>query len=81
LLLGPKRQQEITEFAREIQSGRTGSIAYQTLYWREVARMVLHLDPEHAPGRTRRAFDSHLSRAKWMTEHGYRHLLRSGASA
>jgi hypothetical protein len=43
--------------------------------------MVLHLDPEHAPGRARRAFDSHLSRAKWMTEHGYRHLLRSGASA
>jgi len=28
----------------------------------------------------RRAFDSHLSRAKWMTEHGYRLLLRGGAS-
>jgi hypothetical protein len=26
------------------------------------------------------AFDSHLSRAKWMTEHGYRLLLREGAS-
>jgi|SRR5882724_2347011 len=41
--------------------------------WREVARIVLHLDPEHEPDRARRAFDSHLSRAKWMTEHGYRH--------
>ena len=49
--------------------------------WREVARIVLHLGPEHEPGRARRAFDSHLSRAKWMTEHGYRHLLRGGASA
>jgi hypothetical protein len=37
--------------------------------WREVARLVLHLDPEHEPDRARRASDSHLSRAKWMTGH------------
>jgi hypothetical protein len=49
--------------------------------WRDVARIVLHLDPEQESDRARRAFDSHLSRAKWMTEHGYRHLLRGGASA
>ena len=49
--------------------------------WREVARVVLHLDPEHECDRVRKTFDSHLSRAKWMTEHGYRHLLRGGASA
>src|SRR5882724_7137006 len=28
-----------------------------------------------------RAFESHLSRARWMTEHGYRLLLRGGAPA
>jgi hypothetical protein len=49
--------------------------------WREVARVVLHLDPEHESDRARRAYESHLSRAKWMTEHGYRYLLRGGASA
>jgi hypothetical protein len=49
--------------------------------WREVARVVLHLDPDRDPDRARRAFDSHLSRAKWMMEHGYRHLLHGGASA
>ena len=49
--------------------------------WREVARIVLHLDPKDDAERARRAFDSHLSRAKWMAEHGYRHLLRGGASA
>jgi hypothetical protein len=49
--------------------------------WREVARIVLHLDPDREPDRARKAFDSHLARAKWMTEHGYRHLLRGGASA
>jgi hypothetical protein len=49
--------------------------------WRDVARIVLHLDPEREFDRARRAFDSHLARAKWMTEHGYRHLRRGGASA
>jgi hypothetical protein len=49
--------------------------------WREVARVVLHLDPEHDCDPVRKAFDSHLSRAKCMTEHGYLHLLRGGASA
>jgi type VI secretion system activator RovC-like protein len=48
--------------------------------WRD-ARIVLRLDPEQEPDRARRALDSHLSRAKWMTEHSYRHLLRGGASA
>ena len=46
--------------------------------WKEVARIVLHLDPDREPDRARKAFDSHLARAKWMTEHGYRHLLRGG---
>jgi hypothetical protein len=40
--------------------------------WREVARIVLHLDPKDDSDRARTAFDSHLSRAKWMT---VRHLL------
>jgi hypothetical protein len=44
--------------------------------WRDVARIVLHIDPENESDRARRAFDGHLSRAKWITEHGYRHLLR-----
>jgi hypothetical protein len=49
--------------------------------WREVARVVLHLDPEHESDLVRRVFESHLSRAKWMAEHGYRRLLRGAASA
>jgi hypothetical protein len=49
--------------------------------WRDVTRIVQHLDPARDSDRARRAFDSHLSRAKWMTGHGYRHLLRGGASA
>jgi hypothetical protein len=47
--------------------------------WAEVARIVLHIDPSDEPERARRAFESHLARAKWMTEHGYRDLVRGSA--
>jgi hypothetical protein len=44
--------------------------------WKEVARIVLHIDPDHEPTRARHAFDTHLARAKWMADRGYRDLLR-----
>lgn len=47
--------------------------------WREVARIVLHIDAEGDPDRAKRVWASHLARARWMTENGYRHLLRGGA--
>jgi hypothetical protein len=47
--------------------------------WEEVAKIVLHIDPTLEAVRARRAWESHLKRAKWMTENGYRHLLRGGA--
>lgn len=43
--------------------------------WREVATIVLHIDPTSEPERARRCWEEHLRRAKWMTTHGYRHLL------
>ena len=43
----------------------------------EIARIVLAIDPATEPDRARRCLASHLTRARWMTEHGYRHLLRS----
>lgn len=44
--------------------------------WREVTQIVLHFDPEQDVEYARRAFQSHLARAKWMTKIGYRLLLR-----
>lgn len=44
--------------------------------WREVSKIVLRIDPGLEPDRARQAYDSHLARALWMTEHGYRHILR-----
>jgi T6SS, Transcription factor, DNA binding domain len=68
-------EEHVTTYLRLLDADALGAD------WRDVARIVLHLDPEHESDRARRAFDSHLSRAKWMTEHSYRHLLRGGASA
>ena len=47
--------------------------------WTEVARIVLHRDSDREPDRARRAWETHLARARWMAEQGYRHLLRGGA--
>ncbi|MGL3104450.1 DNA -binding domain-containing protein [Bradyrhizobium sp. BR 1432] len=46
--------------------------------WREIARIVLGLDPTVEPDRARRTFESHLARAEWLAGHGYRDLLRGG---
>ncbi|MER8882444.1 DUF2285 domain-containing protein [Mesorhizobium sp. M0816] len=47
--------------------------------WREVAKIVLHIDPAKEPERAFRAWETHLARARWMTTTGYRYLLAGGA--
>jgi hypothetical protein len=44
--------------------------------WMEASVTVLHIDPIRDPARARRAWETHLSRAKWMAESGYRQLIR-----
>ncbi len=43
--------------------------------WREAVAIIFGLDPEKEPERAKLVHDSHLARAHWMTEQGYRHLL------
>jgi len=47
--------------------------------WREVARIVLKIDPDKEPERAHRAWETHLARARWMTEQGYKFFLKGGA--
>jgi hypothetical protein len=68
-------QNHLTTYLRLLDADTEGA------NWRDVARIVLHLDPDREPDRARRVHESHLARAKWMTEHGYRHLLRGGQSS
>lgn len=46
--------------------------------WTEAVQILFGLDPDREPERARRIHDSHLARAQWMTEHGYRLLLAEG---
>lgn len=46
--------------------------------WREVAEIVLHIDPTREPHRARQAYESHMTRARWLSESGYKLLLRHG---
>jgi hypothetical protein len=74
LELTPYDEEHLVTYLRLLDADDDGSD------WREVARIVLHIDPERHPDRAQRAFESHLARAKWMSGHGYQHLLRKGAS-
>ncbi|MFG1412035.1 DUF2285 domain-containing protein [Xanthobacter sp. VTT E-85241] len=44
--------------------------------WQEAAEILFGIDPAREPERARLIHDSHLARAHWMTEHGYRQLRR-----
>lgn len=40
----------------------------------QVMRDVLQIDPVREPERARRAYETHLARARWMSCEGYRYL-------
>lgn len=46
--------------------------------WREAVAILFGLDPDREPDRARHVHDTHLARARWMTERGYRLLVREG---
>ena len=57
-------EQHVVTYMRLLQAESEGAD------WMEVARIVLHMDPERERDRARRAYQSHLARAKWLTEQG-----------
>ena len=65
-------EQHVITYIRLLQAEGQGA------EWREVARIVLHIDPEREPDRALNAYKSHLARAKWVTEQG--RLLRGTGS-
>ena len=46
--------------------------------WQEAVSILFGLDPDREPERARLVHDSHLARARWMSAHGYRHLVKEG---
>lgn len=43
--------------------------------WREAVSVLFGIDPGREPDRANRVHRSHLARARWMTEQGFRLLL------
>lgn len=44
--------------------------------WQEIVAILFGVDPGREPDRSRRVYDSHLARARWMSETGFHLLLR-----
>lgn len=65
-------EQHVVTYIRLLQAEGQGAD------WREVARIVLHIDAEREPDRAWTAYQSHLARAKWVTKQG--RLLRGAGS-
>jgi hypothetical protein len=66
-------EQHVVTYLRLLDAARDG------VDWRDVAKLVLHIDPAREPARAKRAWETHLARARWITESGFKHLLRGGA--
>ena len=43
--------------------------------WEEVVSIISAIDPASEPDRAQRVYATHLARARWMTEHGYKHPM------
>ncbi|NMN07529.1 MULTISPECIES: DUF2285 domain-containing protein [unclassified Novosphingobium] len=50
--------------------GDSGSFAS----WQEAVEHLFGIDPAEEPERARRVYDSHLARAEWLVQVGYRAL-------
>ena len=70
--LTPYDREHMVLYLRLLDSAREGAD------WREAIRILFGLDPELEPQRCRQIHDTHLARARWMTEQGYRGLVRDG---
>jgi len=63
-------REHFTVYLRLLDAAADGASA------EEMSRIVLGIDPANEPARAKQALDSHLRRARWMTEHGYRNLMQ-----
>lgn len=74
----PPVSQTLTAYDREhmILYMRLLDAARDGADWREAFQILFGLDPDLDPERSRLMYDKHLARARWMSEQGYRELVR-----
>ncbi len=47
--------------------------------WREAISIIFEIDPDQDLVRAKTIYDTHLARARWMTEKGYREILKQAS--
>ncbi|MES0110035.1 DUF2285 domain-containing protein [Mesorhizobium sp. M0013] len=74
----PPESQEITKYDREHMKlyFRLLDAASEGADWQEAVSILFGLNADLEPVRARHVYDTHLARARWMTEQGYRKLAR-----
>lgn len=68
--LTPYDRDHMALYLRLLDAARDGAD------WREAVQILFGLDPDLDPQRCRLIHDAHLARARWMSERGYRELVR-----
>ncbi|PIO99486.1 DNA -binding domain-containing protein [Pleomorphomonas carboxyditropha] len=68
--LTPYDREHMVLYLRLLDSARAGAD------WRKAVQILFGLDPACDPARCWHIHETHLARARWMTEHGYRELVR-----
>lgn len=68
--LTPYDREHMVLYLRLLDSARDGAD------WREAVQVLFGLDPVNDPTRCQHIHETHLARARWMTEQGYRDLVR-----
>lgn len=67
--LTPYDREHMTLYLRLLDAARDGAD------WREAVQILFGLDPDVDPQRSRHIHDTHLARARWMSERGYREIV------
>lgn len=62
-------ERHVALYLRLLDADRDGASAA------DMARVIFEIEPIKEPQRAQRVVQSHLARARWMTEHGYLDLL------
>ena len=68
--LTPYDREHMVLYLRLLDSARDGAD------WREAVQILFGLDPRNDPARCQHIHETHLARARWMTQQGYRELVR-----
>lgn len=73
----PPSGDQVTEYDRQHHRSywRILDAEAEQADWREVVSIIFGIDAAAEPDRARSVYDTHLARARWMSDSGYRQLL------